>query len=130
MAFTQLSEQIFDFASPNLIHRSTMQLKAMFEPGDLNLIFKVTKVIQEDFPLISEDIFHVVSLNSVIWYTEASGQGKDLIRKEVTLTLFSRSRRSFVLKRSSLNISRNIQQMQCRDSSGQGQDQILMESAS
>ena len=47
--FGSISEEIFDVSSPNLVHREHQgKTKTKFEPGDLDLKFKVTEDIQDD----------------------------------------------------------------------------------
>ena len=62
------------------------------ELGELDLIFKVIKAIQNGFRSISEEIFDVSSPNLVHRSTNARQRPSS---KRVTLTSFFRSQRSF-----------------------------------
>ena len=80
--FCSVSRELFDKSSPKLMHRSSK-----FEPDDFDLLFKVTKVIENGFRSISEEMFDGVSLNLI-------HRGKMTRRRPrlnpITLTSFSR----------------------------------------
>ena len=91
----QYLRKYLTYLHESLYAEAPVQGKYQDEPGELDLIFKVTKAIKNGFCSVSEEIIDVSSPNLVHRSTRARRRPSS---NWVALASFSMSRRSFVLE--------------------------------